>query len=145
MHRDGGKRRAPVYAKVCPLLPYDRVGGVCAACGTELVGRQRRWCSPACQAVFQNNHYWQFARAAALKRDSHGCVRCGTMFIAAPEVNHKVPRYGRGYGVGCHHHQSNLESLCHYHHVKVTRAQRIARARSRGRRAVEGVDRAARH
>lgn len=134
MHRDVGKARLPVLRTPCPLLPYDRQGGLCAACGKELTGRQTRWCSPACRAVYEDNHYWTNARHAALKRDSYGCVRCGTMFITAPEVNHRIPRNGRGYSPGCHHHLDNLETLCHAHHVKVTRAQRIARARLQCRR-----------
>ena len=43
------------------------------------------------------------------------------------EVNHVVPRNGAGYGRGCHHHLSNLETLCHPCHVKVTNEQRAAR------------------
>lgn len=121
-------------AKRCALLPYDAVAGVCAACGKRLAGRQTRWCGPVCRAVYPENHYWQFARRAARKRDHYGCVRCGTMNIDAPEVNHRIPRNGRGYGVGCHNHLDNLETLCHEHHLRVTRAQRVARARLNCRR-----------
>jgi hypothetical protein len=42
----------------------------------------------------------------------------------ALEVNHIEPRRGAGYGSGCHHHLSNLETLCHDCHVAVTGAQR---------------------
>jgi 5-methylcytosine-specific restriction endonuclease McrA len=45
------------------------------------------------------------------------------------EVNHIVPRNGGGYGKGCHHHLSNLETLCHPCHVAVTNEQRKARRR----------------
>lgn len=48
----------------------------------------------------------------------------------SPEVDHIVPRVGRGYGLGCHNHQSNLRTLCHQCHVEVTAQQRRARGRS---------------
>lgn len=134
MHRDAGKRRSPLCDRPCSVLPYDAVGGRCRHCGKELVGQQRSWCGPVCERTYQDNHLWQFARKAALKRDGYGCVRCGTMMIPAPEVNHRIPRNGQGYGKGCHHHLDNLETLCHAHHVKVTRAQRVSRARMRSRR-----------
>lgn len=28
------------------------------------------------------------------------------------QIDHRVPREGRGYGDGCHHHQDNLQTLC---------------------------------
>lgn len=40
------------------------------------------------------------------------------------EVNHIVPRRGRGYGTGCWNHASNLETLCHNCHLTVTAEQR---------------------
>lgn len=61
----------------CVLLPFDTVAGMCAACGTELAGRQRRWCSKDCERGYQQSHYWNFARAAALQRDQRRCVKCG--------------------------------------------------------------------
>lgn len=39
------------------------------------------------------------------------------------EVNHIKPRNGGGYGWGCAHHQSNLETLCHPCHVAETNRQ----------------------
>lgn len=39
------------------------------------------------------------------------------------EINHKIPRAGRGYDQGCHHHLADLETLCHPCHVVVTTAQ----------------------
>lgn len=41
------------------------------------------------------------------------------------EVNHIVPREGRGYGNGCDHHLENLETLCRPCHVDETRRQRL--------------------
>jgi 5-methylcytosine-specific restriction endonuclease McrA len=46
------------------------------------------------------------------------------VYRAALEVNHIEPRRGAGYQGGCHHHLSNLETLCHDCHVAVTGAQR---------------------
>lgn len=43
------------------------------------------------------------------------------------EVNHIDPRVGRGYGWGCHNHLSNLETLCHVHHVEETKRQAAER------------------
>lgn len=42
-------------------------------------------------------------------------------------VNHIEPLVGRGYRWGCCHHQENLETLCHTHHVEETTRQRRRR------------------
>ncbi len=47
-----------------------------------------------------------------------------TMFPVKLEVNHIIPREGKGYGQGCHNHQENLETLCHACHLQVTADQR---------------------
>jgi 5-methylcytosine-specific restriction endonuclease McrA len=41
----------------------------------------------------------------------------------AIEVNHIIPRVGRGYHESCAHHLDLLETLCHECHVKVTTQQ----------------------
>jgi 5-methylcytosine-specific restriction endonuclease McrA len=139
----------------CVLLPYDIAAGVCAACGESLVRRQKRWCSKECEQIYHRNHYWSFARKAAVKRDGGRCVKCGwtqeswdqlrngqlilwsrtILLRRGPdnwlEVNHIIPRMGAGYGTGCWNHQSNLQVLCHPCHVKVTNRQRIDRARAK--------------
>lgn len=144
----------------CTLFPYRGEPGVCDHCGNTLTGRQTRWCSPDCAKVFQVNHYWQLARKAALDRDGHRCVKCswapGDLHATALrngqlciwswydldrgrtvdnwlEVNHIRPLVGAGYQSSCAHHQANLETLCHRCHVRVTRRQRISRARRRDR------------
>lgn len=61
----------------CSLLAFRDVDGKCDACGKELTGRQVRWCSADCRDVFPTNHYWTWARWAAVERDGHACVRCG--------------------------------------------------------------------
>lgn len=132
----------------CPIVPFNTVAGRCARCGAPLTGRRTRWCSRECELWYEENHYWNSARAACLRRDLHRCVRCGwrelpgqlVLFDArrkvgnALEVNHIVPRNGQGYDKGCHHHLSNLETLCHEHHLKATRRQRVARSRFKTRR-----------
>jgi hypothetical protein len=136
----------------CSLLPYADTRGVCAACGTR-IERLQRWCSDDCARFYERNHYWPNARVAALQRDGHRCIKCdwhkelfdqladGQYFMWSRtaltqnsddnwlEVNHITPRLGQGYGMGCHNHLSNLETLCHRCHVKVTRRQRIDRIR----------------
>jgi ferredoxin len=46
---------------------------------------------------------------------------------SALEVNHIEPRRGGGYAHGCHHHQTNLETLCHRCHARVTAHQQHER------------------
>lgn len=149
------RTRAGLYGVTwdqCPVIAYDTVAGRCARCGAVLTGRRTRWCSRACELVYEENHYWNAARAACLRRDLNRCVRCGWKDVpgqlALPmgipgyfktharslEVNHIVPRNGAGYDKGCHHHLTNLETLCHEHHVRVTKRQRIARSRFKARR-----------
>lgn len=140
----------------CELLLFDTDAGRCRACGADLTKAQRSWCGAPCKLMYENNHYWNAARHAAVKR-GRVCTKCHwtedqyqeaslttegqyvmwtrTMLLThSPdnwlEVNHIVPRRGEGYGTGCWHHQSNLEVLCHKCHVKVTRLQRLTQARS---------------
>lgn len=110
---------------MCELTPFALMRGQCDRCGYPLVGRQKRWCSKTCEKAFWNQHYWPVARKLALKRDRWRCVRCGAR--TALEVNHIVPRVGRGYTADCGHHLANLETLCHSHHLIVTAHQRAER------------------
>jgi 5-methylcytosine-specific restriction endonuclease McrA len=138
----------------CSLLPYADTPRVCDACRTPLINARQRWCSDSCARFYAKNHFWTDARAAALQRDGFRCVKCGwTKELSCQladgqyflwsrgslkqrsddnwlEVNHITPRMGEGYTMGCHHHQSNLETLCHVCHVKVTRRQRIQHIRA---------------
>lgn len=107
--------------------PFDGTPGVCVGCGTALTGRKRVWCSRDCEYRWVNQHYWSAARAAAKRRDGQKCVREGCGATTGLEVNHIEPRVGRGYGWGCWNHLSNLETLCHEHHLAVTAEQRAAR------------------
>jgi hypothetical protein len=112
--------------------------GTCGACGKPLVGRNRWFCptpygkaySPgeSCRANYAVNHFWSEARAEALRRTGGKCSGCGEVppedALLGLEVNHIVPRNGGGYGPGCHHHQENLQVLCHSGHLEVTAEQR---------------------
>ncbi len=93
-----------------------------ATCAKPLPRRRRRWCSDQCSRVYGQNHDWGNARMAARRRDGYKCVRCESK--EKIEVNHIIPRRGRGYGTGCQHHQTNLETLCHNCHVRITNEQR---------------------
>lgn len=113
------------YLDTCTLLQHEP--GKCNACGTPLTGRRKRWCSDECADTISREHFWQIARYAALRRDGHRCVREGCGARTGLEVNHIEPRNGQGYNAGCHHHLSNLETLCQRHHREVTNAQAAAR------------------
>lgn len=114
----------------CPVFrPHDGEGGLCVGCGTKLTGRRTRWCSRDCERTWQENHDWGMARAAAKRRDGQRCVHAGCEVRHGLEVNHIAPRNGGGYGWGCWNHLDNLETLCHQHHLEVTRQQAEDRAR----------------
>lgn len=132
----------------CPWLPHEHQDGVCDRCGTTLTGRQTRWCSAHCQMEWRTQHDWTVARKAAMVRDSHKCVKCGAAQhydwrepdkTVRLEVNHIVPREGRGYGFGCHNHQDNLETLCQPCHRAVTNAQATQRRARAGRTKKEAL------
>lgn len=123
-----------VDPRKCPLASGDAPIG-CDWCGKSLLGlpkppagTQRRWCERRCSEAFYENHVWTMARKAALKRDGHACVRCGTH--SNLEVNHIHPlgasmkKGQNGYQTSCLHHLSGLETLCHRHHLEATAQQR---------------------
>lgn len=84
--------------------PARQAPSTCARCGTP-------WpCEAAGAQVFGGGHY----RLPGARREL--------------QVNHKDPRYGRGYHKGCHHHQNRLETLCQPCHVAETNEQRTRRA-----------------
>lgn len=87
----------------------------CRWCDAELTGRRSRWCSDECANNFGRNHWWGFARNAALRRDNRKCVRCDE--TRGLQVHHKKPILGRHGVTGCHHHLDGLITLCHVHHL----------------------------
>lgn len=154
--------------KHCPMkAPNAGEPGRCGLCGEELprtsTGRihpNRRWCSQACSDTYWNNHGWDAASHAAVRRDGWRCRRCnhpgsgrsspplGTFDpdevaaaggLRALEVNHRRPRNGRGYHEGCHHHLEELETLCRPCHAGETQKQIRARRLARGLRILIGI------
>jgi 5-methylcytosine-specific restriction endonuclease McrA len=123
-------------ARNCPLLKEHRKG-FCDWCSAPLSGRQRRWCAQH-RYVWAENHIWDFARKAAMKRDEYLCCRCGKRPVQTRhsagnhvlEVNHINPRRGGGYHTGCHHHLDNLETLCIGCHRLVSQKQKAGFAGS---------------
>lgn len=115
--------------KICSMTPAEaKVHGNCRWCGKGLprnkdgsIHKTRRWCSAKCSDTFTRNHYWAWARKAALRRDKNRCT-CGSTLKL--QVHHIVPRRGQGYGTGCWNHLSNLLTQCHKCHVVLTNEQR---------------------
>lgn len=66
--------------RACPLAagPFSPGDRRCDWCGVGLEGRRRRWCSDDCSDAYSRNHAWTSARVAALARDGHRCLRCGS-------------------------------------------------------------------
>jgi 5-methylcytosine-specific restriction endonuclease McrA len=113
---------------VCSLRPGGpEVPGRCAWCLGTLPPRRRRWCGDRCKGTYLDNHFWGWARHLAIVRaggfGEATCDQCGRRIRGAPEVNHVEPRAGAGYDDGCHHHQTNLQVLCHGCHVAETTRQ----------------------
>lgn len=81
----------------------------CRWCNAQLTGRQKRWCAD-CRDAWAENHFWTAARSAALRRDGHKCVRCGSEDHL--QVHHLEHARGRHKRSDCIHHQRNLETLC---------------------------------
>ncbi|MFA5774087.1 MAG: hypothetical protein WC864_01760 [Ilumatobacteraceae bacterium] len=124
----------------CPLSQWTGEHGRCQWCDEPLdQTRRRTWCSEKCGRAWQREHVWRFARSAAKRRAKYRCIRpeC-TAARRDCEVNHLLPRDGKGYAPGCHHHLlpdrngvGGLEVLCHAHHAEVTAAQSSVRAELR--------------
>ena len=112
---------------VCVGATWEPGRGVCARCGRPTINRwfcrAQREDSNSCRLVWIRNHYWSDARIAAKKRDGDQCIRCGSRELL--EVNHIQPLGDGSHSQrSCRHHLDNLETLCHQHHVAVTREQR---------------------
>lgn len=118
-HRSFGKRMSIISTR-CSLLLFEGKSGVCVRCGRVLHGRQTKWCGHACEDRHWEQHSWSLARVLALKRDGHACVKCGE--TQGLSVDHIIGVMGNGYGSGCIHHLSNLQTLCQPCHVAKTAA-----------------------
>lgn len=118
--------------------------GRCEWCGEARRGR-KRWCSKACGIAHAVNHTWAAARQARLDHDGYLCQRCvKPVPLLQPEVHHVIPVGKLGYRQGCQHHQSNLLTLCHAHHLDedrfARRVEAILCAASPEKRVVEQLD-----
>ena len=115
----------------CAGESWEPYTGICATCLKPLTGPKAWFCNKRCRDAWVINHWWTNARQFALLRSHDRCRRCsGTDRL---EVNHIVPRRGKPMTRSCIHHQSNLEVLCHDHHVEVTGHQRREALRGEGR------------
>lgn len=131
--KKAAEERARQAVKDCVLL-RRHIDGLCDWCGHALRGRERRWCTEH-RYTWAENHVWNAAREATIRRDEGRCQRCGVVPQRGDygpgshivEVNHKIPREGQGYGYGCHHHLDNLETLCRDCHRQETNRQRAMR------------------
>jgi 5-methylcytosine-specific restriction endonuclease McrA len=111
----------------CSLSIWVGKENHCQWCNSEIPSSSRRsvWCSSKCSKLWEKNHVWRFARAAARRRDKYACIECGLSRKDGNkiEVNHINPLVGRGYHYGCVHHLDNLETLCLVHHREKTNRQ----------------------
>lgn len=108
----------------CPLLKGASRKGCCDLCATKLGPKRKRWCSDRCSKAFYDNHYYRYARKAVKRRDKYRCSVPGCGSREKLEVNHIVPCKQNHNTMGCWHHLSNLELICHDHHVQATKLQR---------------------
>lgn len=108
--------------KGCDNSYGDNDQGRCTQCGEALPPLRRRWCSEHCERIWQANHVWPIARAAALARTGGTCELCRDPEDV--EVHHDPPVGKHGYGHGCSHHQEKLHPLCVDHHHEAHRALR---------------------
>ena len=101
----------------------------CRQCGKPAGKGFTFYCGTECRDVFERDHWWGQARLTALGwKWSTGptvpCVQADETCDGALEVNHIAPVNGEREDWSCQNHQSNLEVLCHSHHVRETKAQR---------------------
>ncbi len=111
----------------CDLGLWSGRINACQWCDNDIPvgGRRSTWCSDKCRRAWERNHIWRNARTSARRRGKYECAKCQrTKKETVLEVNHINPVAGKGYGVSCSHHSSNLELLCHDCHVVVTAEQR---------------------
>jgi 5-methylcytosine-specific restriction endonuclease McrA len=70
----------------CTASSFAGEPGTCRWCAANLprtkagrINANRRWCNEGCREAFWQNHVWQAARDAALRRDGYTCQRCGRL------------------------------------------------------------------
>jgi hypothetical protein len=96
--------------RTCDLSTWEGGPWACRMCNGLIPRNRTRFCGPQCTDAALDNHVFDRARAARRRMDGYRCVRCGS--TEHLEVNHKTPILGLHDVPGCHHHLSNLETLC---------------------------------
>lgn len=98
----------------CTLSTWRGDEARCRWCDRWLRGSRTRFCSLDCKSEAIANHAWATAKTRARQRD-RACTRCGT--TRRLHVHHRVPCDGvRTFS--CHHHLTNLETLCSACHAE---------------------------
>lgn len=132
----------------CELSSWEGRARCCRWCNAELSGRKQRWCSSECANENGRNHWWTYARHAALRRDESRCVQCAAegvdLGIGARglQVHHMTALHTLMIDVktwmgnddvfstrrvhhsdgGCWHHLDGLVTLCKPCHLAAHRA-----------------------
>jgi 5-methylcytosine-specific restriction endonuclease McrA len=116
-----------------------RDGGICQSCGIQTVPlSDARWTlHPEAPQHPQFDRERSKTEGDDYRREHWTAIRLYDVefkkflrrvaYPVSPEVNHKEPRVGQGYGFGCWNHPENLETLCHRCHVRVTSQQKRER------------------
>ena len=106
----------------CPLV--EKRKGFCSwkPCGKPLPKKRRNWCSDECRNRWWENHIWDAARKACLKR--HPYCECGAK---AQEVHHRIPT--DTYFKSCNHHSEDLQSECRPCHERTHHPPKVAEVR----------------
>ena len=115
--REAEREAWDAVTHICEFHYGPNDDNLCHGCGGPLTGKQTRWC-PGCSDLYAQNHLWNVARPTRRLRDGSQCVKCGSRDRL--EVHHIISCKGQHAIPGCHHHQSNLVTLCHSCHVQVT-------------------------
>lgn len=97
-------------------VALERDGWACVRC--VAAGNVVRLVKPIPEQ-YDPKHQSDYLRALATFHEERKARRL--------EVNHMQPRFGHGYGAGCHHHLTGLETLCRPHHQEATNEQANAR------------------
>lgn len=103
------KSRTERILEECPLFAWSGPGH-CGGCDKPLGSARRRWCSDACTKSFLQQHSWQDARAAAIKRDG-GCVHCGRDGMVPQEMRQQIG-FLRHLLIDLHPHRYTFREWC---------------------------------
>ncbi len=77
MARDVAAERYPAQAGACTLSRWRGDPAGCRWCDAP-ARPGSSWCGALCEDAYRANHWWDLAREAALARDGHRCVSCGS-------------------------------------------------------------------